>query len=304
VGYSSSTLPYLLALTGPPRAMDLVDVDSAKWARYADHARGPKRWLYAREARTVKELERRSVAACDAVFLVSQAEADQLPLSGDNVQPVGNGVDLDYFAPPKEPASSSGLVFTGTMDYAPNVDGVCWFAEHVWPAVRLRWPDLTFTIVGRDPAKAVRRLAERDGIEVTGAVPDVRPYVANSAVAVCPLRIARGIQNKILEAMAMARPVVASPQAAQGLAVTGGEHLLIAETPREWASSVLALLADTQEQRRLGRAGRTCVETRYTWEGQLATLVDTCSELLARRPARPASPRPVDAFAGEGEAVR
>jgi len=234
-GYSSGILP--LAMTAPARAriMDLVDVDSAKWQAYTQAAAWPKSWLYRREARGVRALERRAVEHFDAVILVSQAEVAALGIASPKVHAIGNGVDIDYFQPRPRPADAPpNLVFTGSMDYRPNVEGVCWFAKEVWPELKRQVHDLTFTVVGRDPAPAVKALAAQPGIVVTGTVPDVRPYLVAASAVVVPLRIARGIQNKILEAMAMGRPVVASPQALEGLDIAVGTHALQADPPAQW----------------------------------------------------------------------
>ena len=295
MGYCSSTLPYVLAIPAAARLMDLVDVDSAKWSAYADRARWPRRWLYTREAAGVGRLERQSAERCDAVLLVSDAEADLLRRAVGaafalRVRGLSNGVDTDTFRPGAvEPADlgPAGVVFTGQMDYRPNVDGVCWFVEEIWPALHREHPAATLTIVGRDPAPAVRRLAASPGVAVTGTVPDVRPYLAGAAAAVCPLRIARGIQNKVLEAMAMALPVVASPEALEGLDVSVGTDILRAGDPAQWRESLGSLLADGPRRRSIGDAARRRVETDYTWPARLAPLVSLC-EQLATREAREA----------------
>ena len=281
-GYSSSTLPYALSVPAAARVMDLVDVDSAKWASYAQAARGPKRWLYAREARGVQALERMAVERCDAVLLVSAAETQALGETGRRVTPVGNGVDTEYFASQPAPADGPpGLVFTGTMDYRPNIEGISWFVREVWPGLRAEVPDATFTIVGRDPTRPVRQLAKVPGVTVTGAVPDVRPYLAAAAVAVCPLLIARGIQNKILEAMAMGRAVVASSGALEGLDVAVGTEAQRADTPEEWVQSILRLLRDDASRRAMERAARARVVADYTWSARMAPLVALCRRLAA-----------------------
>ena len=288
-GYSSSTLPYVLAVPAKARVMDLVDVDSAKWDSYAQAARGPKRWLYTREARGVRALERRAVECCDAVLLVSEAEKRALGISREKVMSVGNGVDTEYFRPLERPPGPPSLVFTGTMDYRPNVDGVCWFVREVWPELRRRVPELTFTIVGRDPAPEVRRLAEQPGVTVTGAVPDVRPYLAAATVAVVPLRIARGIQNKILEAMAMDRAVVGSSPAIEGLDVDVGKDLLQADSPDDWVRSVRTLLDGGDLRRALQRSARACVEGKYSWSTRMAPLVLLCKTLATTAPSHQAA---------------
>ncbi len=275
---ASSLAPYLAdpVLDGVPRFVDLVDVDSQKWQDFADAARGPKRWLYRLESARVRKLERRLPAWTEAVAVVSRAEADVF----DSFTRTGaatvaaNGVDLDYFAPrsvPVEPA----LVFVGAMDYLPNVDGARWFAREVWPAIRAKHPTAEFRVVGRKPAPEVQRLAELPGVKVLGTVPDVRPFVASAAAAVVPLRLARGIQNKVLEALAMARPVVAAPPALAALGTVPGEHLLRAAPPAEWVEACCGLLADPTRGNELGAAGRRYVEAHHHWE--------TCLDPFLRR---------------------
>jgi glycosyltransferase involved in cell wall biosynthesis len=179
------------------------------------------------------------------------------------------------------------------MDYRPNIEGVCWFARHVWPDLRRDFPTLAFIIVGRDPAGAVRKLTEMPGIAVTGPVPDVRPYLAPPAIVVIPLRIARGIQNKVLEAMAMARPVVASGGALEGLEVDVGRDVLRADTPQQWGREIRRLLAEHSLREALGQRARACVVQKYTWQARLKPFVDLCERLCGGDPAtggRPAEP--------------
>jgi len=280
IAYSSSTLPYLLAADAKARVMDLVDVDSAKWASYGDSSAWPKSWLYRREARGVRALELEALERCDAVLLVSEAEVRALPTRSARVIAVSNGVDMEYFAP-ADPARNEhpGLVFTGTMDYRPNIDGVCGFVRDVWPGLKERVPGLTFTIVGRNPTRAVKRLEKAAGIRVTGSVPDVRPFLADASMAVVPLRIARGIQNKVLEAMAMGRAVVASGPALEGLDVRPGEDVLRADTTEEWHDQVTRLLSDEAFRLKIERAARRRVEADYSWETRLAPLVALCERL-------------------------
>jgi glycosyltransferase involved in cell wall biosynthesis len=173
------------------------------------------------------------------------------------------------------------LVFTGTMDYRPNVEGVTWFGEEVWPELRRQVPGLKFTIVGRNPARSVQRLAEKPGVTVTGMVPDVRPYLRQASLAVVPLLTARGIQNKVLEAMAARLPVVGSPGALEGLDVNVGEHVVQADTPEQWRREILALLGDDQRRRQLGDAAHSRVAEVYSWPARMAPLVALC-ERLAR----------------------
>ncbi len=287
LGYSSSMLPYVLAAPARARLMDLVDVDSAKWAAYARMARWPKSWLYGREARGVRALEKQALDRCDAVFVVSEAEAELLAEAGGQALAVGNGVDTEYFRPVKRDiAGPPMLVFTGTMDYRPNVEAVTWFARQVWPGLKREVPELELTIVGRDPAPAVRRLAREPAIRVTGTVPDVRPYLAAATAVVAPLRTARGIQNKVLEAMAMGRAVVASPAALEGLEVKVGREGLSADTPEEWRRLILGLLRDDARRGEVERAARRRVETSYDWDARMAPLVALCRRLAGASPSQ------------------
>lgn len=302
LGYSSGALNFALDVPAGARVMDLVDADSAKWADYSRRAAWPGRWLYRKEARGVRALEKRAVEQCDAVVVVSEAEARALGAAGEKIVAVGNGVDLDYFRPIEpDRAAWPSVVFTGTMDYRPNVEGVCWFVREIWPALRRLVPGLTFTIAGRNPTRAVRRLAGAPDIVVTGAVPDVRPYLSAATVVVVPLRIARGVQNKILEAMAMGKAVVASAAAIEGLEVTAPQHLLKADRPEEWRDGIVKVVEDESFRSALARAARGFVEAGYAWATRMAPLVSLCQRLTARGTgAGPVQPRRLSAEACRG----
>ena len=262
------------------RVIDFCDLDSAKWTQYAGDHRWPMSWLYRREGRRLLAFERAAAAASDASLFVTDAEADLFrraaPELAGRVCAMQNGVDADYFSPEHgfaNPYPDGGpvLVFTGAMDYWPNVDAVVWFAGELLPRIRERHPDARFWIVGMNPAPAVQALAG-DGVVVTGTVPDVRPYLAHADVIVAPLRIARGIQNKVLEAMAMARPVVISSAPATGLAARPGLDCEIAHSGEEFVSRIFALLADVTSRRNMGQAARETVLARYSWAAHLAVL--------------------------------
>jgi sugar transferase (PEP-CTERM/EpsH1 system associated) len=261
--------------------MDFVDMDSAKFADYAREGGGPSAWVHAREAGKLFAFERATAARADLSLFVSEAEAGlfraQARLPGADIRAIQNGVDLDYYDPgaafPRlAPFAGPLIVFTGQMDYRPNVEAVNAFAAESFPAIRRAHPDAVFAIVGRNPADAVRRLQQRPGIIVTGAVPDVRSWLAAADLVVAPLRIARGIQNKVLEAMAMARPVVASPPAFEGIEAEPGRDLVVADTPGAEAEAVLALLADPERAAALGKAARLRMEEGYRWQARLAPL--------------------------------
>jgi sugar transferase (PEP-CTERM/EpsH1 system associated) len=266
---SSGLVPYLRdrALRDVPAVVDLMDLDSQKWLDYAEADRGPRRWAHRLEGRRLRRLERGLTSWARAITLVSDAEAELYRrCCGDGpVHAVTNGVDLDYFRP-SVTSDESGCVFVGALDYRPNVDAATWFCRQVWPEIRRRLPAARFALVGRSPSEEVRQLAAWPGVELVGQVADVRPYVARAAVVVAPLQIARGVQNKVLEAMAMGKAVVASPQALDGLGAAPGTDLLAASTPDAWSAAVAQLLGDAALRRRLGDSARRYVERRHRWD--------------------------------------
>ena len=276
--YCSSMVQYrdVGGLAGVPVLVDLVDVDSEKWFQYAAKSRGVKRWLYRIEARRLRRLEQSLPPRAKAITLVSDCEAKLYRsfCPADAVYAIPNGVDLDYFQPGRDSdvASSKSCVFVGALDYLANIDGVNWFCNEVWPEVRRRRPEATLTLVGSRPSSPICQLAQRPGIRLAGDVPDVRPYLAEAAVAIIPLRIARGIQNKVLEALAMAKAVVATPEALEGIAVEPEVHVCRAGTPAQWIETITGLLDDAPTRNRLGRAGREYVEAHHCWDRQLQPL--------------------------------
>jgi polysaccharide biosynthesis protein PslH len=276
VVFCSSMVPYLAlpGLQGVPTIVDLVDVDSQKFYDYTTQARGLKRWLYSLEARRLRQLECTLPKRVQAITLVSEAEA-QLYRSfcpNEKTYALGNGVDVEYFQPRNAPLKPFECVFIGALDYPPNIDGMLWFCNHVWPQVRTRYPKATLSIVGRNPTPALQKLAEIPGVEVVGTVPDVRPYLAQATVVVVPLRIARGIQNKVLEAMAMAKAVVTSPEAMEGLPTKPSEQLLVTETPEEWVKSIGRLFIETSNREKMGQAALEYVRTHHRWSDCLSPL--------------------------------
>lgn len=261
------------------RVLDMVDVDSDKWAQYAPTQRWPLSWVYAREGRRLAEWEAQVACDFDATLLVSRDEAALLqrrvPLARHKIGAFENGVDADYFSPRRDypdpyPPGVQGVVFTGAMDYWPNVDAVTWFTERIFPAIRNAVPGAQFTIVGSRPGEAVRALARQPGVVVTGSVPDVRPYLAHAACAVAPLRIARGVQNKVLEAMAMARPVVASAQAAEGIRAEAGRDFIPAQDEAGFVRAVIARLQTPGS----AAPARDCILTHYDWTRNLSAIDD------------------------------
>jgi sugar transferase (PEP-CTERM/EpsH1 system associated) len=265
------------------RVMDFVDIDSDKWRQYAPTKAWPLSWLYQREGEKMLAWERQVAAEFDASLFVSGAEAADFqalaPESAAKVSYYHNGVDADYFSPERDypnpyPASAEVVVFTGAMDYWPNVDAVLWFAAEVLPQLRQSLPNCLFAIVGSKPAAEVQTLAGQADILVTGRVEDIRPYMAHARVIVAPLRIARGIQNKVLEGMAMAKPVVATPQALEGIAAIPDQEIRVAADAAAQAAAVLAAMrevsTDAVAGTLIGAAARRRVIQDFSWENNLA----------------------------------
>ena len=264
----------------PPLLVDFVDLDSAKWVQYAERHGWPLSWVYAREGRLLLAYERALAARARRSFFVTQKETELFRLAapecGDAVEAMGNGVDAEYFSPQPNrespfPAEELPLVFTGAMDYWPNVDAVCWFVADVLPALRKAWPSLRFYVVGRSPSPEVQMLAS-NAVVVTGTVPDVRPYLQYAAVVVAPMRVARGVQNKILEAMAMARPVVAASGCVDAIDARRGDELLAAETAEEYQVAIRNLVEQPTRAAVVGAAGRQRVVRQYSWDAHLQTI--------------------------------
>ena len=280
VVYSSAMAQYAMSASGVRRVMDFVDIDSDKWRQYAPTKPWPLSWLYAREGHRLLDWERQVARAFDGSLFVSETEAAEFcrlaPESADRVGHLNNGVDTEYFFSghgfenPFAPGERA-LVFTGAMDYWPNEEAVAWFAREVFPRVRQSLPDVSFYIVGSRPGPGVRGLAGA-GVVVTGRVPDVRPYLAHAAVVVAPLRIARGIQNKVLEGMAMGKAVLATPQALEGIRAQAGREVMVEENAAAQANGVLRLLSEPGLAQGLGEAARRLVAADYAWGANLARL--------------------------------
>jgi sugar transferase (PEP-CTERM/EpsH1 system associated) len=287
--------PYAIGLSKVPKILDMVEADSEKWADYARRARWPARLVWAREARTLLAYERHAAMSCERALLVTEAECRHFsglaPETKDRVVPLENGVDLEFFDAsakhfsnpyPENPDDGPWLTMVGNMDYWPNADAATWFALEVMPTLRNRTPAPRLAIVGANPDRRVQLLADEPGVLVTGRVEDVRPYLAHASVVVAPLRIARGIQNKVLEGMAMSRPVVASPQAYEGIRAEPGRDLLVAEGPEATAR----LIAEVLDGRHpgLGGAARQAVERSYSWPAQLVRLDAILADTLGCPP--------------------
>ena len=265
---------------------DFVDVDSAKFDAYAQDGHWPRRWIVAREGVLLRAEEARLAERAHASLLVTADEAElfaaRLPAGSPARTRVGvlpNGIDTVLYDPMDvvaEPAMLAfpgpRLIFTGQMDYAPNVAAVVRTARRIMPLVREEFPAASFHIVGRNPVRAVAALEGVNGTHVWGKVADVRPFLAAGDLAIAPLEIARGVQNKVLEAMAMALPVVVSPAAASGIDAVDGQHLAIGDSDTELAGRTIALLSDAAAARALGLAARRFVVDNYSWDSALSGL--------------------------------
>ncbi len=280
--YSSAMAQYVLAkeFSTMRRVIDFVDVDSEKWRQYSVVKSFPMNWIYQHEAQRLGEFERMVAQLFDASVFVSEAEVQlfqkQFQQKAPSIYAITNGVDADYFKPDVHylsPFSSTHpkLVFTGAMDYWANVEGAEWFAHHVLPLVQQKIPTCEFYIVGMNPTSTVKNLEQLPGVTVTGTVLDVRPYLYHANAVVVPLRIARGIQNKVLEAMAMARPVLATPQALEGIPAVIGEDVYVAAEALEFAEQTIQIL--NSDHAAVGMAARRFVETHFSWAASLPTMM-------------------------------
>jgi len=288
--FSSVMASYLTNVNVPRRVVDIVDVDSEKWRQFADRSRGPLRWAYRLEARRLRAFEASLGAWTDRVLFVSPGEVALFrsfcPQAAD-VRVIANGVDTEYFRAtsgeigPRQPQ----LLFTGALDYRPNVEAVLSFARDILPLIRRDIPEARFVAVGHRPAARLLQEVSAHGgaLQIAGSVPDVRPYFRAARVYVAPLQLGRGVQNKILEAMAMRVPVVASPLAVAGLEVDAGRHALVCTRPEEFAAAVVSLLRDERRCRELTDAASHLIAERYSWEENLK-LVDACLDDCARPP--------------------
>jgi polysaccharide biosynthesis protein PslH len=284
--FSSAMAQYVLGHRELRVVVDFVDVDSAKWDQYGRSRSWPLSTIYGREGRRLLAFERVVAARAQASVFVTEAEANLFrslaPECARTVHYAQNGVDTDYFAPDPKRVSpfapnEDAIVFTGAMDYWPNIDAVTWFASEVMPRIVARRPSARFYVVGMQPAPAVMALDRDPGITVTGLVPDTRPYLQHAGVVVAPLRVARGIQNKVLEGMAMGRPVVVSAGAAEGILAANGIDFEVALDAEEFADKSLALMDDESRSRRMGEAARARVIAAYSWSANLlpfASLVE------------------------------
>jgi len=291
LGSSVAVAECLRRVEDVPKVLDFMDVASELWRAAAEQRTFPVSGLYRVEARRLGRYEAEIAASVDCSIVVSEVEARLFRRRQHDfpVSVVGNGVDLEYFAPAaegSEPPGSTRVVFTGTMDYFPNVDAVRYFYRSILPRVQETVPAVHFDIVGRDPTRSVRALARDPRVTVTSSVPDVRVYLAQAAVAVAPLRVARGIQNKVIEAMAMGAPVVGTSAALEGLELTDEDGARRADDPEAFSREVTALIRDRDWRRHCSLRARCYVERCHRWDTHGARLSGVLDAVAANRHAR------------------
>ena len=289
--HSSSVAPYVQDVNGVPKVLDFVDMDSQKWLDYTRFRGFPRSLVYRLEGVKLRRAEAELARRFEYCACATRAELETLEGYGVGTPAdwFANGVDLEFFCPGEDAYDPDEIVFVGRMDYFPNQQAARDFCTEVLPRIQARRPGARFTVVGADPPAATRALARQSGVTVTGTVEDVRPYVRRAAVAVAPLKIARGTQNKVLEAMAMGVPVVASGLAARGIDAVSGEHVLTADTAAESAEQILRVMTDDAERRRFAEAGRARVETHHGWGvvmHRLDAIIDDCMTRASPSPAR------------------
>ena len=278
---------YLQAVRGsshPRTILSMHNVESLRFERELQFsAWNARRLVVLADRYLFPKWEPRVVQSFDGVVAVSEAEAAWISRYAPRVQVkiVPNGVDVDFFRPQSATGTALNVVFTGSMDYPPNIDAALWFADAILPIARQTLPQLRFVVAGRRPPPEIRALSTRPGIQVTGEVDDIRPYLADALAMVVPLRSGGGTRLKILQAMAMARPIVSTTLGAEGLSVTPGEHLLLADSPQTFAEGIVTLALSSQLAERVAEAGRRLALTQYDWQQCLRGLDDLYHSVLS-----------------------
>ncbi len=275
IAHCAFAAQYVVDVPATVRLLDFCDIDSAKWSDYGRHRSFLLSAGYRMEARRLRAAERNLASRFDCCAVASSDELEQFRALGVRTpcRVLPNGVDLSYFHRERpETEESQVIVFVGRMDYFPNIQGIVKFAREAFPLIRQSLPGAELRIIGANPARSVRELNAQPGVTVTGSVPDVRPYLRDAAVAVAPLYVARGTQNKILEAMAAGIPVVTTPLAAKGVEAVPGRDLLVAETGEEFAAQVVRLLQTPELRRELARAALRQVAAAHSWSASLQLL--------------------------------
>src|SRR5262249_9914851 len=285
--FSSTMAQYVPNELISSTVVDLVDIDSEKWRIYARCVRPPYSWAYAIDWKRLRRYEYEIVKRFAYTVVTTEREADVL---GDideftrraRLRTITNGVDLEKFQPEDRVVRAPRMVFIGAMDYLANVEGIRWFVQEVLPLIRQRESHAEFFIIGPKPTHAVLRLGCHEGVKVTGFIREIQPYLQSAMVYIAPLRIARGVQNKVLEAMAAGKAIVTTSEVAAGLRVTPGTELLVADTPQLFADAVLEIIRDRGLRQRLGEEARLFVESQHDWSPLLQRLVGLVETVGAR----------------------
>ncbi len=286
--HCSSVAQYVEHVQGTPKILDFGDMDSQKWLEYAHYKPWPLSMGYHFEGRKMLAAEKRLARRFDLCTATTRAEWQTLEDYGTGAQTdwFPNGVDADYFSPTDGHYDADTISFIGRMDYYPNQECMARFCKEVWPLLKGRRAGMKLLIVGADPSPEMRALGSLPGVTVTGSVPDVRPYIRSSALMVAPLAIARGTQNKILEAMGMGVPVVTGAAAAGGVDAEAQQHLLVADQPQAVAEAVLRIVENPAERARLAQSGRDRMLSHHAWPRSMQRLdgiIERCVSGHARR---------------------
>lgn len=280
--HCSSVAQYVENVRGIPKILDFGDMDSQKWLEYANYKPFPLSLGYRLEGKKMEAAEKQLAKKFDMCTATTRAEWETLNSyrSALKTDWFPNGVDAEYFKPDGEGYDPDTLSFIGRMDYYPNQECMFDFCRNTLPLIQARRPQAKLLIVGADPSPAVKKLEELPGVTVTGSVPDVRPYILRSAAMVAPLNIARGTQNKILEAMAMGVPVVTSPAGAGGVDAENEAHFLVGDSPNTYADACLRIMSAPDERSRLSVSGRERMLTHHDWQASMRRLETIVEHVL------------------------
>lgn len=278
--YVQYAIQHMPTSSRPRLLIDFMDLDSDKWRQYSATACWPMNWVYRREARLVAKLEQQSYHIFDQSFFISANEVNLFSrklTETSKVAVLANGLDTNTFYPgparePQQITAAPVFLFTGVMDYLPNEDAVSWFVETMWPQIRKQYPAASFYIAGMNPSKRVQQLAKQPGVVVTGYVPDILPYYHQADIFVGAFRLARGVQNKILQAMACGLPIVTTPLGSEGISCEHGKHLFVASDPNHFVAAIEQLLTTPELRLQFSEAAVQLIQKNYSWHSVLAPL--------------------------------